>query len=132
MARATRIPDILEVQAQLTIVREEIERLTAQQRVLEERAALATLTVGFSLPPVVAVLQVQEAWDPAAEVDRAAATLVGLGQGLVSAAIWAGIVLLPLALVVGVVVRVAWPIVRRLRRRAPTGPSPAAPPAPAA
>ena len=82
MAKATKIPDILEVQAQLTGVRQEIEQLTAQKQSLEERAALATLTVGFSLPPAVAVTQVQEGWDPASEVDRAAATLVGLGQGV--------------------------------------------------
>jgi hypothetical protein len=132
MARATRIPDILEVQAQLTIVREEIERLTAQQRVLEERAALATLTVGFSPQPVVAVLQVQQTWDPAAEVDRAAAALVALGQGLASAAIWAGIVLLPLTLFGGLGLRVVWLAVRRLRPRAPAGPAPAAPDTPVA
>ncbi len=95
MVKATKIPDILEVQAQLTGVRGEIEQLTAQKQSLEERAALATLTVGFSLPPAVAVTQVQEGWDPAREVDRAAATLVGLGQGVANAAIWFAIVLLP-------------------------------------
>jgi hypothetical protein len=125
MAKATKIPDILEVQAQLTGVRGEIEQLTAQKQSLEERAALATLTVGFSLPPIVAVTQVQEGWDPAAEVDRAAATLVGLGQGVANAAIWAAIVLLPLAVVAGLLVAAAWLVARRLRRR----PSPPAPPA---
>jgi hypothetical protein len=125
MAKATKIPDILEVQAQLTGVRGEIEQLTAQKQSLEERAALATLTVGFSLPPIVAVTQVQEGWDPAAEVDRAAATLVGLGQGVANAAIWAAIVLLPLAVVLGIVVAAAWLVARRLRRR----PAPPAPPA---
>lgn len=125
MAKATKIPDILEVQAQLTGVRGEIEQLTAQKQSLEEQAALATLTVGFSLPPVVAVTQVQEGWDPASEVDRAAATLVGLAQGAANAAIWFGIVLLPLALVLGVLVGAAWLIARRARRH----PAPPAPPA---
>jgi hypothetical protein len=125
MAKATKIPDILEVQAQLTGVRGEIEQLTAQKQSLEERAALATLTVGFSLPPTVAVTQVQEGWDPAGEVDRAAATLVGLGQGVANAAIWFSIVLLPLFLVLGVIVGVAWLAARRVRRR----PAPPTPPA---
>jgi hypothetical protein len=125
MAKATKIPDILEVQAQLTGVRGEIEQLTAQKQSLEERAALATLTVGFSLPPTVAVTQVQEGWDPASEVDHAAATLVGLGQGVVNAAIWFGIVLLPLALVLGVLVGAAWLVARRARRR-PASPTPPA------
>ena len=125
MVKATKIPDILEVQAQLTGVRGEIEQLTAQKQSLEERAALATLTVGFSLPPTVAVTQVQEGWDPASEVDRAAATLVGLAQGAANAAIWFGIVLLPLALVLGILVGAAWLIARRTRRH----PAPPAPPA---
>lgn len=139
MAKATKIPDILEVQAQLTTVRAEIEQLTAQKQSLEERAALATLTVGFNLPPVVAVTQVREGWDPASDVDRAIATVVGLGQGLASAAIWIAIVVLPLLLVVGLALGVAWFVVRRLRPRTPAGPvaagpgsGPAAPDAPAA
>jgi len=128
MVKATKIPDILEVQAQLTAVRGEIEQLTAQKQSLEKQAALATLTVGFSLPPTVAVTQVQEGWDPANEVDRAAATLVGLGQGVANAAIWFVIVLLPLALAIGILVGAAWLVARRLRPRA----TPPAPPAPAA
>ena len=122
MVKATKIPDILEVQAQLTGIRVEIEQLTAQKQSLEKSAALATLTVGFSLPPAVAVTQVQEGWDPASEVDRAAATLVGLGQGVVNAAIWVGIVLLPLVLVLGIIVGFAWLAARRVRRR-PTPPA---------
>ena len=138
MEKATKIPDILEVQAQLTTVREEIERLTAQKQSLEERAALATLAVGFSLPPLVAVTQVREGWDPASDVDRAVATVVGLGQGLVSGAIWVAIVLVPLLLLLGLGLGIAWLLVRRVRPRAPSGPAvgpgpgPAAPDAPAA
>jgi hypothetical protein len=127
MARAAKIPDVLEVQAQLSSVRQEIEQLTAQKQSLEEQAAMATLTVGFSLPPVVAVTQVSEGWDPAAEVDRAAATLVGLGQGIVSVAIWAVIVLLPLALVLAFVLGFAWLAVRRRRARPAPPAAPAAP-----
>jgi Domain of unknown function (DUF4349) len=125
MAKATKISDILEVQAQLTTVRGEIEQLTAQKQALEKQAALATLTVGFALPPVVAVTQVREGWDPAADVDRAAATLVGLGQGVASAIIWAVIVVLPLALLLGLAIGLAWLIARRVRPRS----TPPAPPA---
>ncbi len=132
MTKATKIPDILEVQSQLTGVRQEIEQLTAQKQSLEERAAMATLTVGYSLPPTVAVAQVREGWDPANEVDRAAATLVGLGQGVANAAIWFVIVMLPLALILGILVGVAWLIARRFRPRpAPPAATPT-PEAPAA
>jgi len=129
MAKATKIPDILEVQAQLSGVRQEIEQLTAQKQSLEKQAALATLTVGFSLPPTVAVAQVQQGWNPADEVDRAAATLVGIGQAVANAAIWVAIVFLPLALVLGIAFGIAWLVARRLRPRStpPTAPTPAAP-----
>ncbi len=129
MTKATKIPDVLEVQAQLSAVRQEIEQLTAQKVSLEARAALGTLTVGFALPPIVAVTQVREGWDPAAEIDRAAATLVGLGQSLLGAGIWVAIVVLPLALIVGLVVAVAGLLARRLRARPTAGPTPTDAPA---
>jgi hypothetical protein len=78
------------------------------------------------------VAAVQEGWDPANEVDRAAATLVGLGQGVANAAIWFVIVLLPLALVLGILVGVAWLVARRFRPRPAAPASPATPDAPAA
>ncbi len=121
MDQATKIPDILSVQVQLTSTRDEIERLVAQQQTLEKQAALATLTVGWSLPPAVAVATVQAGWDPAGVVDRAVATLVGLGQGVAETGIWLGIVALPILLVLAVPLLLV-AVVRRRRRR-PTGPS---------
>ena len=55
------------------------------------------------------------------------ATLVGLGQGIVSVAIWAVIVLLPLALVLAFVLGFAWLAVRRRRARPAPPAAPAAP-----
>jgi hypothetical protein len=117
MARATKIPDILEVQGQLTSVREQIERLEAEKQRLEGQAAMATLMVDFSLPPLVAVATVQAGWDPAAELDRAAATLVEMAQGAVNLGIWLLVVWLPVLLVAGAVGLVAFVVVRRARRR---------------
>ena len=124
MGKATKIPDILEVQAQLTDVRQQIEQLTAQKESLENQAAFATLTASFSLPPVVAVTQVREGWDPGAEIDRAVATLVGFGQGVANAAIWAAIVILPLLVVLVVSLGLAWLLARRLRPRRTAAPVP--------
>lgn len=98
MAQATKIPDILEVQSQLTTVRGEIEQLTAERDHLRDQASYGTLTVGWSMP-VVAVTTVQGAWDPAAIIDEALAQLVQLGQSVLTAGIWLGIVGLPLLLV---------------------------------
>ena len=115
MDRATKIPDVLAVQAQLTDVRGQIEELTAEQQTLQNQAALATLTVTFAPPPVVAVTAVREGWDPASEIDQATATLVGMGQGLAGAGIWLLIVGLPVVLVVGVLALIGLLVVRRVR-----------------
>jgi Domain of unknown function (DUF4349) len=124
MAKATKIPDILEVQAQLTAVREQVERLEAEKQNLEGQAAMATLAVDFTLPPPVAVTTAQHGWDPAAEIDRAAATLVEMGQGAANVGIWLAVVWLPILLVVGLVALIVFAIVRRARRRSTATPGP--------
>ena len=63
-AKATKISDVLEVQAQLTQTRGEIETLTAQLKDLNDRAGYATLTVQFNVP-ILAVEVAQKGWDPA-------------------------------------------------------------------
>ena len=118
MDRATKIPDVLAVQEQLTGVRGQIEELTAEQQTLQNQAALATLTVTFAPPPTVAVTQVREGWDPASEIDQASATLVGLGQGLAGVGIWLLIVGLPVFLVVGALALIGLLVVRHFRRGA--------------
>jgi hypothetical protein len=119
MDRATKIPDVLAVQAQLTDVRGQIEELTAEQQTLQNQAALARLTVTFAPPPAVAVTQVREGWDPASQIDQATATLVGLGQGLAGAGIWLLIVGLPIFVVVGVLGLIGFLVIRHVRGGSP-------------
>ena len=137
MARATKISDILEVQQQLTAVREQIEQLSTEKAHLEDQAAFGTLTVSYTVP-VPAVTETTKGWDPAAEVDRAVASLVGILQGLASVGIWLVIVGLPILLALALLVGLVLAFARRLRpRRGPgTGilppavpPTPDAPPA---
>jgi hypothetical protein len=111
-SRAIRISDVLEVQAQLTTVRGQIEQLTAQLTQLEDQAAYATLTASFSAP-VVAVQVAQESWEPAKVVDQATASLVDILQALTTAGIWFAIVWLPLLLVGGVAVALVVALLRR-------------------
>lgn len=128
LEKAVKIPDILEVQAQLSTVREQIEVLVAQRADLGDRAALGTISVAYGVE-VVAVTAATESWDPAGEVDRASATLVDIAQALASAGIWFAIVWLPVLLVLAAVVLVVALIIRRsgvLRRPTPSAPLPAA------
>ncbi len=123
IAQATgTVSDLLEVEAQLTNVRGQIEQLDGQRAALEDQVAYGTLVTTFGLE----IVQVKEAaagWDPSDDVDGALATMVAAGQTLVSGAIWFGIVWLPVILVlvaIGLVVRL---VVRRIAPpRTPSGP----------
>jgi hypothetical protein len=125
LERAERIDDVLAVQARLDGVRGEIEQLEAQLQEIEGDADLSTLTV--SLVPAPAPIEtVTTTWDPKGEVDGAVASLVGIGQGLLNAVIWFGIVWLPVLLVLGIVALLALRGVLEVRRRLPvTGEPPA-------
>ncbi|MEO8207744.1 MAG: DUF4349 domain-containing protein [Chloroflexota bacterium] len=114
MSQATKIADVLAVQTELTTVRGEIERATAEKQHLQEQASLSTLTVRFTLKPDPALLVSQQKFDPKDQVDRATASLVEVLQGLATAGIWFAIVWLPIVLVLAVIAGlVAWVLRRR-------------------
>lgn len=114
--RAERIEDVLTVQGRLDEVRGQIEQLDAQLQAVEGQAALSTLTVTI-IPRDEPVAAVQSGWDPGAQAGRAVATLVGLAQGLFDALVWIVIVILPLALVVGLITIVTVRLIPEVRRR---------------
>jgi Domain of unknown function (DUF4349) len=122
MAKATKIPDVLDVQQQLTSVQGQIEQLTTEKQHLEQQAALGTLTVVFQVP-IVAVTTATAGWNPGAQVDQATAQLIEVGQGIVSIVIWLGIVGVPVLLIVLLVALPATWIARRMLGRVrPAGP----------
>jgi len=114
MTKATKIPDILAVQQQLTQVQGEIEQLSTQQAHLRDQAAMSTLTVLFQTPAVPVVTETTKAWSPSTEFDRAVGTLLGIGQGLATFGIWLVVVVLPLAVGLLLVAGIAALVVRRL------------------
>ena len=128
-AKATRVSDVLEVQAQLTNVRGEIEQLNGQLKELTDRAAFATLTANFGTP-VVAVDVAAKGWEPAKVVDEATASLVNILQALTTAGIWFVIVWVPILVVLGVIGLIIGLVLRRLgiigRQRPPAPDLPAA------
>jgi hypothetical protein len=116
MDQAVKISDVLEVQAQLTAVRGEIEQLSTQKAHLEAQAAMGTLTTTFTVP-VPVVTTAAQGWSLAEELDRAAARLVELGQSLASAGVWALVVGLPIVLIIVILAVPVVFILRRLARR---------------
>jgi hypothetical protein len=116
MDKAEVIKDVLSVQAQLTTVRSEIERLVAEKGHLEEQAAYSTVKVTFTHKPA-PVLAAQKAdYDPASEVDAASAKLVRIVQRVTTAGIWFAIVWLPVLAGLAVVGLIAFFVGRRVRR----------------
>jgi Domain of unknown function (DUF4349) len=109
---AGKISDLLEVEAQLTQVRGEIEQLEGQRAQLQDQVSYGTLVATFGTE-IVQVQQTAQAWDPASDVDAAFATLIGAGQAIVSAAIWFGLVWLPVLLVLVLLALVARWVFRR-------------------
>jgi Domain of unknown function (DUF4349) len=128
-SKAVRISDVLEIQAQLTTVRGEIEQLNAQLKELSDRAAYATLTASF-MTQVVAVEAAAKGWEPAKVVDEATASLVNILQALTTAGIWFAIVWLPILVGLALIGLAAGIILRRLgvvgRGRQQSGDLPAA------
>jgi Domain of unknown function (DUF4349) len=117
-----KISDLLDVEAQLTDVRGQIEQLQGQQAQLTDQVAYGTLVTTFGLE-VQQVEATAKGWDPAADVDAASATLIGVVQTAASGLIWFGIVWLPLILVATVLLLVGVWVVRRIV----PGPRPGAP-----
>jgi len=118
LERAERIDDILAVQSRLDEVRGQIEQLKAQLENVTGQADLSTLTV--SLIPRAQPIETQsENWDPGAELDRALASLVGMGQGIATGLIWFVIVWVPILLILAVLALVALRGVLEVRRRVP-------------
>ena len=127
--KAVKTSDLLEIEARLTDTRGQIERLTAQQSALADQAAMATLTVTYGTE-VVAVTEAAAKWNPAAEVDRASATLIAVGQAIASFLIVFAIVWLPILASLAVIGFAGIAIARRIGWRRGLGLPPVGPAAP--
>jgi hypothetical protein len=118
-----KVSDLLEVEARISDVRGQIEQLDGQRAQLADQVAYGTLVTTFGTQ-VVQVQQAAQGWDPKTDVDGATATLLSAGQAVASAAIWFGIVWLPLILALVVLVLVGrWLFRRFMPASRPSGPS---------
>jgi hypothetical protein len=118
LERAERIDDVLAVQSRLDEVRGQIEQYKAQLENVTGQADLSTLTVTL-IPSPQPIADQSETWDPGAELNRAIASLVAMGQGLANGLIWFVVVWVPVLLVLTVLALVALRGVLELRRRVP-------------
>ena len=117
---------LLRVFNEVSKVRGEIEQMQGQLNQLTDLTELATLTVGITQTPL-AVPIVAEPWAPAEVARDSIRNLVAGLQGIADWIIAFSLFQLPiLLLTVGPLALLGHLIHRRLRRREPTGPTPAA------
>lgn len=127
-----RTEDVLAVYRELTTIRGEIEVLQGQLNVLSDSVSLATINVQLN-PPEAQVQVLDEEWSFMTGVRRALRTLTDGLQGLVDAAVFLIIAVLPIILLVllplFLFVRF---LIWLMRRRSDSTPVPAAPAGPPA
>ncbi|CAG0931415.1 hypothetical protein TFLX_02148 [Thermoflexales bacterium] len=103
---AKDVDEALQVNLKLSEVESEIEQIKGRMQYLKDRSAFSTMVVNFEPQRPTPT---PEAWQPGKTVEEAANSAGGLLRNLVDAAIWLvvayGPVLIPLAIVLGLIVR---------------------------
>lgn len=108
--------DILTVHRSVTEIRGQIDQLQGRKNMLDNLIGLATIDVTLT-PDVLNRPVVDEGWRPAVVVRDALRNLVNTLEVLGTVAIWLGIYLLPLALMVLIVLSAVVWVLRLLLRR---------------
>ncbi|HEY69983.1 MAG TPA: DUF4349 domain-containing protein [Anaerolineae bacterium] len=113
MEGATETEDVLDVFAELTRIRSEIEVIKGRLQYLEQSAD--TSSISIELIPDVATQPIEvERWQLEGTFNKAVEALIATAQFLVRSLIWIAIYILPLALIIGFVI---WLTVFLIRRR---------------
>ena len=113
MDAATETEDVLQVFNNLRQVREEIEVIQGRIQYISESARLSAITVDL-IPDVAAQPLNIGGWQPEGTVKEAFTALIQALRFMGDAAIWSGICILPIALLIGVPL---FFVVRTVRRR---------------
>jgi hypothetical protein len=115
--------DILYVHDRLMSIRSQIEQVQGQKNMMDNLIGLSTIDVSL-VPDAAELPVVEDVWRPGVIARDAARQLVAMLQGLGSFAIWFGISVLPILLLIGIPLYLLWVAWRRYRsRRAATAPS---------
>ena len=100
MTAATKTEDVMAVFNQLTQVRLQVEQLKGQIQYFDESAAMSAISMDL-IPDALNQPITVGGWQPQGVAKDALESLVRAFQGLATGAIWIGLYLLPLALIIG-------------------------------
>ena len=113
---AKTVEESLRINAELSRLEGDIERITGQMRYYEGRSAFSTVTLALQPEPAEAAAVAPPVWNPAKTVENASRVAVELAQTAVDVAIWLGFIAGPPA----VVLVLAFIVLRLFfRRRSP-------------
>lgn len=108
--------DVLEVHAQLTMIRGQIEQAKGRMRYLSEVAAMSSISLEI-LPDAIAKPVVEPGWQPLVVAKDAVRALVGSLQSMATVAIWLLVYVVPVFGMLALVIVALWKIARRTRTR---------------
>ncbi|MGB9637225.1 MAG: DUF4349 domain-containing protein [Microgenomates group bacterium] len=103
LAKAEKVPDIMEVQRQLISLQDQIDSLKGRQKYLEKTAELAKISLNLSTDEFSLPYAPAGAFRPAVIFKQAVRSLVGTLRWLAKVAIWLGVysvVIIPVGVVV--------------------------------
>jgi hypothetical protein len=113
--RSKKASEVLEMHQQMMTIRGEIERIKGRMRYLSQMTALATMNVEL-VPDAIAKPVVQAGWQPVVVIKDATRALLSAMQGLANVAIWFAIYVLPMLLLIGGALTIAWRVISRYMR----------------
>ncbi|MEK7529850.1 MAG: DUF4349 domain-containing protein, partial [Patescibacteria group bacterium] len=112
--RSASVPDLLQVQRELSRVRTRIESLEGRIQYLDNQTALATITI--SLAEESSLTVPTKPFRPLASITDALQSLVVIGQGVVIVLIWAVILGIGIGVPVYALSRILRALYRRIKR----------------
>lgn len=115
MEQAAETEDVLSVYNRLVEVQEEIEQVKGQMQYYEQSAALSAISVTIQANEAVQPLQIG-GWQPVGVAKKALQALINTLQFFGDAAIWVGLFVLPVALILFFVFYFLWKGVKRAFR----------------
>jgi len=119
MNAATKTEDVMAVFNQLNQVRQQVEQLKGQIQYYDESASMSAISMDL-IPDALNQPIAVGGWQPQGVAKEALESLVRAFQGLATGAIWIGLYILPLALIIGLPLYVVLRLVaRRMRRTKP-------------
>jgi hypothetical protein len=116
MASAQKTEDVLMVYNELTRIREQIEIIKGQIQYYEQSAALSSLSVDIQAQEAIQPLSIGK-WEPVGEARDAVQALLNTLKFLTKAAIWIGLYILPVLIILSIPFVLIFLAIRRARRR---------------